>query len=297
MNAVAGNATGRVRRILDFPLTCLALEILLVGVPLLFARDVGWTLASRMHSPALQILAAIAIAALGYAWYVLYARLVARRQAAELAIAGAPRGIAAGALLGCLLNGTLALLLFAVGALRISSGGPVLAALVTLASALMSGVIEEVLLRGIVFRNLEDLLGSWAALALSAALFGALHLGNPHATISGAVAIALSGGVLLAAIYMATRSLWWAIGVHWGWNLTEGALLGVRVSGVDTPGLLHSVPSGPDWLSGGEFGIEASVAATAICLLATLWFLRRAWHEGRVFGPWWRRKPQLLEAR
>ena len=95
--------------------------------------------------------------------------------------------------------------------------------------------------------------------------------------------------MLLAAIYMATRSLWWVIGVHWGWNLTEGAVLGVRVSGIDTPGLLHSVPIGPAWLSGGEFGIEASVVTTLVCLIVAFWFVLRARREGRVVGQWWQR--------
>jgi membrane protease YdiL (CAAX protease family) len=102
-----------------------------------------------------------------------------------------------------------------------------------LALALVSGVVEEIVVRGVIFRNLEAFLGTWIAMALSAALFGWLHASNPHATLASSVAIGLQAGVLLAAAYVATRSLWTPIGIHFAWNFTQGGVFGVPISGVE----------------------------------------------------------------
>lgn len=91
-----------------------------------------------------------------------------------------------------------------------------------LALALYSGVVEELVFRGVVFRVLEEWLGTWVALVLASLLFGGLHLTNPDATLWGAVAIALDAGTLLTACYVLIRRLWLAIGLHFGWNFLQG---------------------------------------------------------------------------
>ncbi len=95
-------------------------------------------------------------------------------------------------------------------------------------------------MRGVLFRIVEESLGSWIALALSAALFGALHAFNPGATLTSSIAIALEAGVLLAAVFMVTRRLWMVIGLHTAWNFTEGGVFGASVSGGDAHGMLAS---------------------------------------------------------
>ncbi len=62
------------------------------------------------------------------------------------------------------------------------------------------------------FRVIEQSLGSWVALVLSAFFFGLLHAGNPNATWAAALGLSLQAGVLLAAAYMVSRSLWLPIG-------------------------------------------------------------------------------------
>jgi membrane protease YdiL (CAAX protease family) len=140
--------------------------------------------------------------------------------------------------------------------------------------AIGSGIGEELLFRGGVFRILEDSFGTTVALVLSGALFGALHLTNPHASLFSAAAIALEAGVLLGAAYAATRSLWLPIGIHIGWNFTEGGVFGAAVSGNGAGRGMLDVPlSGPPLLTGGEFGPEASVIAIAVCSLLGLYFV------------------------
>jgi hypothetical protein len=102
---------------------------------------------------------------------------------------------------------------------------------------------------------------------VSAALFGLLHALNPGATMTSTVAIALEAGVLLAAAYALTRNLWFPIGLHLGWNFTEGGIFGASISGGAAGKGIFSVSlAGPDLITGGKFGPEASMVAIAVCL-------------------------------
>jgi membrane protease YdiL (CAAX protease family) len=67
------------------------------------------------------------------------------------------------------------------------------------AMALSSGIFGELLFRGVLFRTLEEVCGSWIALVVSSAVFGFMHLINPAATMMGAVSISIEAGLLLAA--------------------------------------------------------------------------------------------------
>ena len=158
--------------------------------------------------------------------------------------------------------------------------------------AIVSGVGEEILLRGLFFRLIEEWLGSWAALLLSAALFGALHLGNPNATLLAGFAIALEAGVMLAAIFMITRRLWAAIGLHAAWNFTQGGIYGIAISGNATDGLLRARISGPDLLTGGAFGAEASLPAIIVCTAFGIGLIVLAQRRGQVLPPLWVRNRQ-----
>jgi membrane protease YdiL (CAAX protease family) len=151
-------------------------------------------------------------------------------------------------------------------------------------------VFEEVLFRGIFFRLLEEGLGTWAALALSALLFGFIHFGNPGATTLSAFAIALEAGVLLGAAYVATRSLWGPIGLHTAWNVFEGPVYGTRVSGVELPSLLDAHLVGPAWLTGGDFGPEAGLPAVVVGGALGILFLVLAARRGQLFTPHWLRR-------
>jgi hypothetical protein len=126
-------------------------------------------------------------------------------------------------------------------------------------------------------------------LVISAVVFGFLHLIYPNATLVAAVAIALEAGILLAAAYVLTRRLWLAIGIHFAWNFTQGGIFGVAVSGNQARGLLQSTLTGPELLSGGAFGAEASLFAILVCLAAGVYLLWRAWRKGSFVTPFWRR--------
>jgi len=222
--------------------------------------------------------------------YWAYVRIVERRPVTELSRPYRLREFGAGMLLGaslfCLTVGVLA----ALGVYQVTGKNGWLAMLATVPGFILSGVLEEVVMRGIVFRILEQSLGSWVALAISAAIFGLLHLHNPGATVPNAVAVMVEAGVLLAAAYMLTRRLWFCIGIHIAWNFTEGGIFSAAVSGGHTKGLLQAKLSGPDWLTGGAFGAEGSVVAVAICAAAGIALVAKAVMKGNVIQPFWSAK-------
>jgi membrane protease YdiL (CAAX protease family) len=152
-----------------------------------------------------------------------------------------------------------------------------------------AGIGEEIIARGVIFRIVEEGLGTWWALLISAAFFGAAHIFNPGATLWSSAAIAIEAGLLLAMIYHVTRSLWACIGLHAAWNIMQGTVYGIPVSGGASKGWLVSSRTGPDWLSGGVFGAEASVVALAACSLLTLALLIVALRRGSIVAPAWRR--------
>ena len=112
---------------------------------------------------------------------------------------------------------------------------------------------------------------------------------QPGASVS---AIALEAGLLFGLLYNVTRSLWLCMGVHAAWNMAQGPFYGIPVSGFEQHGLLASHMQGPEWLTGGAFGAEASVAALCICSMATAVCLAVAIRRGTLVPPPWRRVPQ-----
>jgi membrane protease YdiL (CAAX protease family) len=148
-----------------------------------------------------------------------------------------------------------------------------------------SGVAEELLFRGIIFRLLWGALGLNWALGLSAALFGLMHLLNPGHNIAGALSLIIEAGLFLAAFYVLTGRLHASIGTHIAWNFTQGYVFGATVSGTNFGPSLYvatPVPGASALLTGGAFGPEASVPAILAGSLAALALLAWTYRRDRL---------------
>lgn len=223
--------------------------------------------------------------------YWLLVRLLEQRKVSELAPAGFPRGVVTGWIVGMLVMIVAALAMVAAGAMNMqwaAQPANLLAPFIVL--GLIPGITEELMFRGILFRLVEEGLGSWFALILSAAMFGGVHLANANATVWSSIAIAVEAGLLLGMAYAWTRSLWFVMSLHAAWNFTQGALLGIPVSGYHVDGLMSATTQGPELLSGGAFGAEASVLTVVICTSLGLWFTVKAVRDGKIVRPAWSRK-------
>jgi membrane protease YdiL (CAAX protease family) len=278
-------------RIVIFVLLFMALSFALGAL----LRPLGWLgkdAPATLHALAQFLMRAVpALLA-----YLLLVRFVERRAVTELA----PRRLlpdgALGTLAGLLLFSAVVGALYLLGSYHVTGTNPdapwVPALLMV---GLGAGIGEEIICRGVLFRIVEEGLGSWWALVISALFFGAAHIANPGATLWSSAAIAIEAGLLLGMIYHVTRSLSLCMGLHAAWNFAQGTIYGIPVSGTAADGWLVSTRSGPDWLSGGVFGAEASVIALSVSLLCSLALLAVALRRGSIvpFRPRARREQAL----
>lgn len=174
------------------------------------------------------------------------------------------------------------------------------AMLLSLWALVAAAMVEEVAFRGYPLHRLMEAIGTPGAAAVTSCLFGLAHLRNPHASLWGAVNTA-EIGVLLVVAYVRTRSLWLPWGIHFGWNLALGLGYGLVVSGYSefSAAVVGSL-EGPRWLTGGDYGIEASATATVVNLVAIFVLLAlvkpRPAPEIVVAGPSLRITPDSAES-
>jgi uncharacterized protein len=254
------------------------------------APALGWT--AKTATPLQHALAMLLIElASTVIAYLILVYLIERRSPRELSLRAIPTYGVAGLLGGAALFSIVVGLLWLFGSYHVSGTNPQVDWLpAVLVGGVTAGIAEEIVTRGALFRILEEGLGTWAALAISALFFGGMHISNPGATLWSSLAIAIEAGILLALVYHVTRSLWACIGLHAAWNTMQGPVYGIPVSGFDKPGWLVSSRTGPDWLSGGAFGAEASVVALATCSVVSLVLLVIAIRRNNIVPPSWSRK-------
>lgn len=275
------------RRIVDFPLVAMVIAVALF----ILAAGIGQAIGTSVpiHSSLLRMFARNAvILTLVLLTYKLAITRLGEHSRDDLSSRRALPDLGIGMLMGFLI------MALTVGAAAVADiyniagrgdSSQLVHELVT--SAIMPAFMEELLFRGILFRWLEEFGGSFVALLLTSAMFGAAHLMNPNATAVAAFGIAIEAGVLLGGAYMLTRSLWLPIGLHAAWNFTQGEIFDVPVSGLDEHGLVQAKLSGPALLSGGGFGLEASLFAMVIATTAGIWLVWLAVKRGQLMQPRW----------
>jgi len=256
-------------RFLRFPVTWLVIGLVAVGAASLF---VG---AGTVPALLCTVLALFAY------WAVM--RFVAGRATPELAARHAMRdtliGVGIGAGFLVISVGLIALL----GGYRFTFDGAAgLAALPGLIAVAIGGAVtEELLFRGLILQATEKLGGSWIALAVSAVMFGVVHGANPDATLWSSIAITVEAGGLMGAAFLWRRSLWLVIGIHASWNGIEQAI-GIPVSGHVDPGLAITTVDGPALLTGGAFGLEASLVPVLVSIAISAVLLVAAHRRGAI---------------
>jgi hypothetical protein len=232
---------------------------------------------------AVAVVAGIVASLAVYVWLVHW--LEKRRPIAELRAGAAPVGLVLGFLIGIATISAVIGAMWLIGAATIALGTPPNLPFYIIAMAAISGVCEELIFRGALFRITEEMFGTLVALIISAAFFGGAHIFNPHATLVSSTAIAIEAGLLLGFAYTATRSLWLPIGLHAGWNFTEGGIYSTSVSGGKAiHGVFITTLKGPDLITGGGFGPEASVVAVAVCTVLTIIFAVITFRRGEWKG-------------
>jgi uncharacterized protein len=239
---------------------------------------------TRANAPPGARLLAVVVGALAMlGTYAIAVGLVERRSVAELGLRHLVSDLAIGLSIGALLITVIIGLMWSASWVTIDAT-EVTKIAESLKQSVQSGVIEEVLMRIIIFRLLWCASGVFPALIFTALLFGGRHWSNPDASAFSALCLVAGEGIG-AGLYLLTGRVWMSIGMHAGWNFAQGWLFGSAVSGltVFAGGPLETRPAEgiAVILSGGGFGPESSLAALAVSLAASFAVLFIAWRKGR----------------
>ncbi|MGP6169593.1 CPBP family intramembrane glutamic endopeptidase [Microbacterium sp. A196] len=271
---------GIVRRIFAFPPVWLVLGA--AAIVIVYAVLTG--VASEMSTP-FQIAAALIGTAGSIGLYLLTMRVLARRRTPELRWA-AGREFLLGGAVGAFFIIASVMIVAALGGYTVQWHPVDVFTTVMLAVAVNLGaaVIEELVFRGLALQVFEKYVGPWVAIAVTALLFGGAHMLNPGASLWSGFAITVEAGVLIGAAFVWRRNLWFAIGLHFVWNTVQ-SLFGIPVSGHRNPGLFETTVHGDDWLTGGGFGVEASVVSVGLSLVLSTLMIVAARRRIRAEGP------------
>ena len=265
-------ATGPTR----FTLVRILLALLAIALPVALVL----VLSNQIPDKSLRaywppLLAALA----GYAGYAFYVRRVERRAPDELRGPAALRELGAGLALGAALFLAVVGLLVASGSYQLTGTGSAAVLLKSFTEMVFVALVEEILFRGVLYRLPERALGTRIALPVSGVIFALAHLPNEGVTLLAVLNTALAG-LLFAAAYLATRRLWLPIGAHFAWNFISDGVFSLPTSGHPARGMLQGQLSGPKWLTGGAYGLEASIVTFVVMGTATVLLLRRARRAG-----------------
>jgi uncharacterized protein len=279
------------RRIVDFPLVAMLLGIAVIAVGIVTATFTAEGLVPDIPNFTFEMKFDLVCAPLLIILYKLIIRQLGEHRRDDLRLSDSLRPLGIGLLTGLILFSLAVALAAILGIYHVTGEGDLTGLLPALVGpTIFAAMSEEMLFRGVLFRWLEEFGGSWAALLLTSAMFGAVHLANPNASVIAAVGIAFEAGVMLGAAYMLTRSLWLPMGLHAAWNFAQGEIYDIPVSGTPVHGVLVARLTGPPLLTGDGFGLEASLIAIMVATAFGLWLLLLAIRKGELVRPWWVRR-------
>ncbi len=228
-----------------------------------------------------NLIIAIAEAGVSLYGYILLFSRYEKRQISELSLTGFVKYLPLGFATGVILQSLFILVIFINGNYSIEKINPVSYILPSFTTALTAGFVTEIIFRGILFRIIEDKFGTLIAITFMALLFIVFHLNVEGATPVSVLSTAMISGMLLSSVYVLTRSLWFPIFLHFGWDFTEPGIYGAINPGNSIEqSLFSSRISGPDILTGGQLGpqnsIQALIIVTLLCVII-LWY--KGWRE------------------
>jgi uncharacterized protein len=280
------------QKILHFPLTKMIVGIIvcvgLYGVSQFAFEQLLATMG--LEKDVKNLIIGIISSAIVLLSYVYLFRFYEKRVVTEMSTKGIGGHLLKGILLGFTLQALTILVIYVKGGYTVISVNPVLYLIPSLTMAFTSAIFEEILMRGIIFRLIEEKLGSYIALIISAIMFGAMHLGNPNSSLVAALGLAIQAGLLLAAAFIYTKNLWFPIALHFAWNFTQSGIFGANTSGnALQKTLITSKIEGAEWFTGGAFGPEGSIQATIFCFIAAVVLLVLSQKDSKMVKGFWQK--------
>ena len=208
---------------------------------------------------------------------ILIYKLIERRTARTMGLTGhrCVPDYLTGAALGLAMFSAVVGMNYAAGAVRVSNAADtersILMMIVIFAGWMIQGFSEEFAFRGFMMMSAGTYKKPWIAVIFSAIMFGAAHIGNSGATVTGVLNVALFG-IVMSLYMLRTDSIWGPAALHTVWNWAQGSFFGLKVSGMDFgPSVLHFEQTDhAAWMNGGSFGLEGGLGTTAILVVVGL---------------------------
>ncbi len=236
-----------------------------------------------------NVLKGLFVSALCVFSYILFFKKYDKRTITEFSTTGLAKNLIIGTLIGFVLQSLTILVIYLNGSYSVANINPISFILIPFVIMFTVAIIEEILVRGIIFRIVEEKLGTYISLTISSVLFGVFHLANPHGTLISAICITMAG-FMLGAAFIYSRNLWFPIALHFAWNFTQSGIYGAITSGNEkTNSLLNAKIQGPEFITGGEFGPEGSIQAILFCAVGAIVLLVLSHKENKIIKPYWKK--------
>lgn len=278
------------RRILNSPVTKIISGILICFLVFILAQQLTTkildltSLDKNYRNLIKGIVSSIAVVST----YIIFYKKYEKRKITELSPNQLTTNISFGILIGVILQCLTILVIVIFGSFKILSINSISNIIIPFTVAFSVAIFEEILIRGIIFRIVEEKLGSYISLFISAAIFGALHLANPNSTLISGLCVAIEAGFLFGIAYIYTRNLWFPIAIHFSWNFVQSGIFGAISSGNEkTNSLLTTEIMGDKLITGGEFGPEGSIQAIVFCLIASILLFQIS--KKNIIKPFWKK--------
>ncbi len=283
------NALGK---IIQFPLVRILIVALFIAPFLLFHNNVIADLIASSSGLLYSILVnadAVVSIVIFMLLYSLYVRYVEKRKAYEISREKSVVEFGLGFLISFALVGFMVLLMVLLGYYRVIETGSLQIIVDSFFFFGMGAFLQVLAFRVVLFKLFEELLGSWFAFVLVAAIFGAAHTANPNTSLWSILALIITD-ILLVSAFIYTRRIWLVWGIHMGWNFFQDGIFGMPNSGITRfPSWIQPVISGPEWITGGGRGIEASVIAVCLSLGVAIVILKMSINKKQIVSPVWKR--------
>lgn len=283
----------RLEKIVQFPITRIILVILFIAPVSLINNLVAINVIESLPQPYSSILNNILTVLYFFLFlyaYSLYAKYIEKRTAYEISKKNSLKELSSGFTIGFGLVVLIVVLLVLLKYYKIQSFNSWTIIIDAFFLFGIGAFLQELVVRGILFRIVEEVLGSWITIAIVSCIFGVMHLGNENATIYTTISLIISD-VLLSAAFIYTRKIWFVWGIHFGWNFFQDGIFGMPNSGISKlPSWINPSVNGPEWITGGNWGIEASYISILLTLVVGIVILKKAWDNNLFVTPFWKRK-------
>lgn len=236
-----------------------------------------------------NLLKGLSVSALCIFSYILFFKKYDKRAITEFSAKGLAKNLIIGTLIGFTLQSLTILVIYLNGSYSVLNINPISFILIPFTIMFTVAIIEEILVRGIIFRIVEEKLGTYISLTISSVLFGIFHLANPNGTLISSICITVAG-FMLGAAFIYSRNLWFPIALHFAWNFTQSGIYGAITSGNEkTNSLLNAKIQGPQFITGGEFGPEGSIQAILFCAVGAIALLALSRKQNKIIKPYWKK--------